>query len=167
VKVQEEIASLELALSRKHKELAEIKKELGITPLIQLKADVKMGYEEFKQSKAVQSTKEFFKNLGEKISSSDLYKSAQSAANTVGEKGGKAIRSAGAKTSEAFGKAKTSMKDNQTLQNIGGKIRSASMSIKEKVTGSQSDASVAAVSQSTADAEAKYDSEAALEQGDE
>jgi hypothetical protein len=25
---------------------------LGITPLIQLKADVKMGYEEFKQSKA-------------------------------------------------------------------------------------------------------------------
>ena len=34
------------------------------------------------------------------------------------------------------------------------------------MTHSQSDASVEAVSQSTADAEAKYDSEAALEQGE-
>ncbi|XP_062523360.1 tumor protein D52-like [Corticium candelabrum] len=130
--VQEEISSLEMALGRKQRELAAIKKDLGITPLTQLKEDVKMGYEELKQSKAVQSTKEFFKNLGEKISSSDFYKSAQSAATTVGEKGGDALRAAGSKTSEAFGKAKMSMKENQTLQNIGGKIRSTSMSIKEK-----------------------------------
>lgn len=34
------------------------------------------------------------------------------------------------------------------------------------MSGSSADASLAAVSQSTADAEAKYDSEAALEQGE-
>ena len=52
LQVQEEISSLEMALGRKQRELAAIKKDLGITPLTQLKEDVKMGYEELKQSKA-------------------------------------------------------------------------------------------------------------------
>lgn len=45
------------------------------------------------------------------------YKSAQSAATTVGEKGGDALRAAGSKTSEAFGKAKMSMKLDEMIVN--------------------------------------------------
>ncbi|XP_065843609.1 tumor protein D52-like [Oscarella lobularis] len=145
IQVQEEINSLQIALGRKNRELAEIKKQLGITALSQLKEDVKVGFREIKESKPVQSTGKFFRDLGEKITSSGAYQSAASALSTAGEKTGKALKVAGAKTSDAFGRAKTS--------------------IKEKIGKSGSEESgVAAVSKSTADAEAKYDSEAALEQ---
>eukprot|EP00118_Oscarella_pearsei_P024737 m.306691 g.306691 ORF g.306691 m.306691 type:complete len:214 (+) comp41502_c0_seq1:36-677(+) len=142
--IQEEINSLQIALGRKNKELAEIKKELGITAFTQLKDDVKMGFRELKESKPIQSTGKFFKDLGERITSSGAYQSAASAINTAGEKTGKALKTAGSKTSDAFIKAKSS--------------------IKEKMGKSGSESGMAAVSKSTADAEAKYDSEAALEQ---
>jgi hypothetical protein len=63
-KLEEEIATLRSVLDAKVVEASELKRKLGITPLVELKDDFKHGIQVFKESEPVQKTNAAFKSFG-------------------------------------------------------------------------------------------------------
>ncbi|XP_076807916.1 tumor protein D54-like isoform X3 [Clavelina lepadiformis] len=86
-KTEEEIATLRQVLLAKEQHAAELKKELGITPLGQLKAELN----KVQSSQAYQTTQAKVSELNEKVTSSEYYK-----------KTSETLKSAGHATAEAF-----------------------------------------------------------------
>ncbi|KAJ3608759.1 hypothetical protein NHX12_023289 [Muraenolepis orangiensis] len=67
-KVEEEIQTLSQVLTAKEKELADIKRKLGITPLNELKQNFSRSWQEVTTSNAYRRTSESFSLAGQKAS---------------------------------------------------------------------------------------------------
>jgi len=63
-KLEEEIATLKSVLDAKVFEASELKRKLGITPLVELKEDLKHGVQVLRESETVQKTNAAFKSFG-------------------------------------------------------------------------------------------------------
>ncbi|XP_066530264.1 tumor protein D52 isoform X5 [Hoplias malabaricus] len=68
VKVEEEIQTLSQVLASKEKQVAEIKRKLGITPLNELKQNLSKGWQEVTTSTAYKRTSETLSQAGQKAS---------------------------------------------------------------------------------------------------
>ncbi|KAM6959471.1 tumor protein D52 isoform 2-T2 [Aplochiton taeniatus] len=66
VKVEEEILTLSQVLAAKERQMAEIKRKLGITPLNELKQNLTKGWQEVTTSTAYKKTSETLSQAGQK-----------------------------------------------------------------------------------------------------
>lgn len=83
-KLENEITTLRTVLNCKYKEADELKRKLGITPLVEFRDNVKHGFNTIKESEPIQRTSAAFKDFGEyaskkleDIKNSNTYKSVE------------------------------------------------------------------------------------------
>ncbi|XP_065193499.1 uncharacterized protein LOC135824719 [Sycon ciliatum] len=117
--VEEDARQIRLDLAAKDDEIRLLREELGLTPLAQIKQAVT-------SSVPYQKTME----IGDRVASSEAYKKTQSTLSEVGTKTGELLKTAGAKTSDAFSQASQNLQESETLNDIGAKLRLASSRIK-------------------------------------
>ncbi|XP_031552935.1 tumor protein D54-like isoform X2 [Actinia tenebrosa] len=136
--IEEEVVTLRQALERKENQLADLKKELGITAWSQLREGLSNTYTGVQQSQIYQKTSESLKNVNEKITHSEAYnKLSQGASATKGalvDAGGKtvnAVKSAGTAASKKLGE----IRESSSFQSFESKVLAASATIKFKMLG--------------------------------
>lgn len=64
-RLENEMGTLRSVLASKIKEAEDLKRKLGITPLVEFKEDIKHGFQNIKESEPVQKTSAAFKDFGE------------------------------------------------------------------------------------------------------
>ncbi|XP_064652446.1 tumor protein D54-like isoform X13 [Lineus longissimus] len=102
-KIEDEINVLRPVLEGKVKRAQALKRELGITPLNQVKHDISEGVKHLKESTAYQKTSETLSAVNEKITQSEVYK----------------------KTNETFESIDKSVRDSAAYQKTNVVLRSA------------------------------------------
>ncbi|CAL8371820.1 unnamed protein product [Boreogadus saida] len=122
-KVEDEILTLTQVLTAKEKELAEIKKKLGITPLNELKQNFSRSWQEVTTSNAYRRTSESFSQAGLK---------ASAALSTMGSAISRKLEDVKNKPTfrsfeEKVGTLKTKMSPSGTLSNHDNQDGSASL----------------------------------------
>ncbi|CAL8363916.1 unnamed protein product [Arctogadus glacialis] len=122
-KVEDEILTLSQVLTAKEKELAEIKKKLGITPLNELKQNFSRSWQEVTTSNAYRRTSESFSQAGLK---------ASAALSTMGSAISRKLEDVKNKPTfrsfeEKVGTLKTKMSPSGTLSNHDNQDGSASL----------------------------------------
>ena len=134
LKLQEEIRVLKLELDEKVKELADVKDELGITTYDELKESLSYGWKVLGDKwKGLQETDKYKKAdeklnaLKHKIEDSEKY---QKTKETLHDWGGKAA--------SALQKAGTAIKENETVQTVGSKVKSAGSRLKDTIVKAMS-----------------------------
>ncbi|XP_058950575.1 tumor protein D54 isoform X1 [Pocillopora verrucosa] len=138
-KIEEEIVTLKQALDRKEKQLAEIKRLLGITAWSQLKEGLHNQYQNLQGTQMYQKTSDTLKDLNDKIVHSQTYNklsSGASATKTVlsdaGSRTANAARNVGSATAKKLGEIRGS----SMFQSLESKVVSASSTLKFKMLGS-------------------------------
>ncbi|KAK2548441.1 Tumor protein D54 [Acropora cervicornis] len=137
-KIEEEIVTLKQALDRKEKQLAEIKRLLGITPWTQFRDGVQQQYQNLQGTQMYQKTSDTFKDLNEKIVHSQAYNklstgaaATKSVLSDAGSKTASAAKNVGSATAKKIGEIRGS----SMFQSLGNRVVSASSSLKEIVVG--------------------------------
>jgi glutamine synthetase adenylyltransferase len=126
-KLQNEILELKLKLQEKEKELAEVKEQLGITAYTEFKDSLSHGWKvlgdkwgEVKESERYKKADSTVTGWKQKIEGSEKY---QKTKDTLSDWGGKA--------SDAVKKTGTAIKENETVQSIGQRMRTATIKLKD------------------------------------
>ncbi|XP_033640790.1 tumor protein D53-like isoform X3 [Asterias rubens] len=133
--IESDILTLRQTLRAKEGHAKEIKRKLGVTPMNQMKEELKHSWQNFQQSNAYSKTKSGLATAGQKTTS---------AFNTFGT---------------AVSKKLGDMRDSNTFKSFEEKMSSASTTIKTKVVGGKTqESSFEEVLQSTASAEQENDS---------
>jgi len=114
-KLEDEILTLRQVLSSKVRQAGELKRKLGITPMVELKTDLKQGIQNIKESDAYQKTSSTLKTAGSKTTS--------------------AFSSALSFTSRKLSETRNST----TFKSFEEKMNSTYTNVKTKVRGSQSE----------------------------
>ncbi|XP_044181549.1 tumor protein D52-like isoform X1 [Acropora millepora] len=137
-KIEEEIVTLKQALDRKEKQLAEIKRLLGITPWTQFRDGIQQQYQNLQGTQMYQKTSDTFKDLNEKIVHSQAYNklstgaaATKSVLSDAGSKTASAAKNVGSATAKKIGEIRGS----SMFQSLGNRVVSASSSLKEIVVG--------------------------------
>lgn len=122
-KLEEEIHTLKAVLNTKLRETAELKRRLGITPMVEFKQDLQQGFSAIKESEPVQKTSEKLHQLGDSIASTDAY-----------QKTNAAFKSFGAFASKKLG----DFRNSNVFKSVEDKVGGAYSSIKNQMSGSHS-----------------------------
>ncbi|XP_012690499.1 tpd52 like 2b isoform X2 [Clupea harengus] len=106
-KVEEEIVTLRQVLSAKEKHSTELKRKLGLSPLVELKQNLTKGWQDVQTSNAYVRTTERLSQWNENVIGSDLYLSAAATLDDIAQseaykKTQETLSQAGQKTSAAF-----------------------------------------------------------------
>ncbi|XP_073250799.1 tumor protein D54-like isoform X2 [Porites lutea] len=138
-KIEEEIVTLKQALDRKEKQLAEIKRLLGITAWSQLKDGFHQQYQNLQGTQMYQKTSDTFKDLNDKIVHSQAYNKLSTGAaatktmlSDAGSRTATAAKNVGSATAKKLGEIRGS----SMFQSLETRVVSASSSIKFKMLGS-------------------------------
>lgn len=83
-RLEDEIRTLKSVLSTKERQAAELKRKLGITPIMELKQDITHSIQAIKESDTVQKTNEKLHQFGETIASTGAYQKTNAAFKTFG-----------------------------------------------------------------------------------
>ncbi|XP_028850755.1 tpd52 like 2b isoform X2 [Denticeps clupeoides] len=107
VKVEEEINTLRQVLSAKERHATELKRKLGLSPLIEFKQNISKGWQDVQTSQAFTRTSETLSVWNEKMIGSDLYVSASATLDDIThsevyKKTQETLSQAGQKTSAAL-----------------------------------------------------------------
>ncbi|CAH3155393.1 unnamed protein product, partial [Porites evermanni] len=136
--IEEEIVTLKQALDRKEKQLAEIKRLLGITAWSQLKDGFHQQYQNLQGTQMYQKTSDTFKDLNDKIVHSQAYNKLSTGAaatktmlSDAGSRTATAAKNVGSATAKKLGEIRGS----SMFQSLETRVVSASSSI--KVSNSQ------------------------------
>ncbi|XP_074608318.1 tumor protein D54-like isoform X2 [Acropora palmata] len=155
-KIEEEIVTLKQALDRKEKQLAEIKRLLGITPWTQFRDGVQQQYQNLQGTQMYQKTSDTFKDLNEKIVHSQAYNklstgaaATKSVLSDAGSKTASAAKNVGSATAKKIGEIRGS----SMFQSLGNRVVSASSSLKFKMLGSANKSKLATPSSPDNDAD--------------
>lgn len=139
-KIEEEIVTLKQALDRKEKQLAEIRRLIGITPWTQLKDGFQQQYQNLQGTQMYQKTSDTFKDLNDKIVHSQAYNklsSGAAATKTVLSGAGSRTANAAKSVGSATAKKIEEIRGSSMFQSLGSRVVSASSSLKEMVVGQQ------------------------------
>ncbi|XP_068706958.1 tumor protein D54-like isoform X1 [Montipora capricornis] len=139
-KIEEEIVTLKQALDRKEKQLAEIRRLIGITPWTQLKDGFQQQYQNLQGTQMYQKTSDTFKDLNDKIVHSQAYNKLSSGAavtKTVLSDAGSRTANAAKSVGSATAKKIEEIRGSSMFQSLGSRVVSASSSLKEMVVGQQ------------------------------
>ncbi|XP_064652437.1 tumor protein D54-like isoform X5 [Lineus longissimus] len=122
-KIEDEINVLRPVLEGKVKRAQALKRELGITPLNQVKHDISEGVKHLKESTAYQKTSETLSAVNEKITQSEVYKKT----NETFESIDKSVRDSAAykKMNEKLHVWNEKVKQSPTYQKTNVVLRSA------------------------------------------
>jgi len=148
-RLEEEIVTLKSVLNAKVIEASELKNKLGITPIVELKEDLKLGLQAIKESETVQKTNEKLHQFGETISATGAYQKTNSA-----------FKLFGAYASRKMG----DLKNSNAFKSVEGKVEGAYCSIKKQVSGSKSEDNFEDVLRSSED---RQNDEPMLEENEE
>ncbi|XP_069506968.1 tumor protein D54 isoform X8 [Ambystoma mexicanum] len=102
-KVEEEISTLRQVLSAKEKHAWDLKRQLGQTPLNQLKQNFTKGLQEVQMSNAYVKTSETIGAWNEKVTQSDVYKKTQETLSQAGQKTTAALSTVGTAITRKLG----------------------------------------------------------------
>ncbi|XP_064652452.1 tumor protein D54-like isoform X18 [Lineus longissimus] len=166
-KIEDEINVLRPVLEGKVKRAQALKRELGITPLNQVKHDISEGVKHLKESTAYQKTSETLSAVNEKITQSEVYQKTNVVLRSATEKTSSALSTAGASVSrklsdirnsnkfrsfeERMGSAYSSVKRSKSMGMLRMRSTSHAMpSPSSKVVGSKSEDNFEDVLNSTA-----------------
>ncbi|CAK8684934.1 unnamed protein product [Clavelina lepadiformis] len=146
-KTEEEIATLRQVLLAKEQHAAELKKELGITPLGQLKAELN----KVQSSQAYQTTQAKVSELNEKVTSSEYYKKTSETLKSAGHATAEAFNTFGSTMSTKFSEMNRSLrrrsstydsfKNSPTFKSFEEKVEGMGTSIMAKVSGTSREGS--------------------------
>ncbi|XP_068706959.1 tumor protein D54-like isoform X2 [Montipora capricornis] len=135
-KIEEEIVTLKQALDRKEKQLAEIRRLIGITPWTQLKDGFQQQYQNLQGTQMYQKTSDTFKDLNDKIVHSQAYNKLSSGAavtKTVLSDAGSRTANAAKSVGSATAKKIEEIRGSSMFQSLGSRVVSASSSLKFKM----------------------------------
>ncbi|XP_012690501.1 tpd52 like 2b isoform X5 [Clupea harengus] len=142
-KVEEEIVTLRQVLSAKEKHSTELKRKLGLSPLVELKQNLTKGWQDVQTSNAYVRTTERLSQWNENVIGSDLYLSAAATLDDIAQseaykKTQETLSQAGQKTSAAFSTMGTAisrklgdMRNSTTFKSFEDKVGN----MKTKVVG--------------------------------
>ncbi|XP_069506972.1 tumor protein D54 isoform X12 [Ambystoma mexicanum] len=128
-KVEEEISTLRQVLSAKEKHAWDLKRQLGQTPLNQLKQNFTKGLQEVQMSNAYVKTSETIGAWNEKVTQSDVYKKTQETLSQAGQKTTAALSTVGTAITRKLG----DMRNSPTFKSFEDRVGS----LKSKVVGSR------------------------------
>lgn len=106
-KVEDEIQTLKQVLSAKERHAGDIKRQLGISPLSEIKQNISKGWQDVQSSNAYVQTKEKLGQWNESITHSNVYLTASATLDDISQsdaykKTQEAFSQAGQMTSEAL-----------------------------------------------------------------
>jgi len=146
-KLDDEILTLRQVLSSKVRQAGELKRKLGITPMVELKTDLSQGLQNIKESNAYQKTNETLHKGVEKVYNTNAYQKTSSTLKTAGTKTSSAFSSIASFTTRKLSETRnsnsfksfeekmsstyTNVKHSRSMGNIRGRMT--------KVRGSQSE----------------------------
>ncbi|XP_048096287.1 tumor protein D54-like isoform X11 [Alosa alosa] len=102
-KVEDEIQTLRQVLAAKERHAGDIKRQLGISPLNEIKQNISKGWQDVQSSNAYLQTKEKLGQWNESITHSNAYKKTQETLSQAGQVTSAALSSMGAAISERIG----------------------------------------------------------------
>ncbi|XP_069506967.1 tumor protein D54 isoform X7 [Ambystoma mexicanum] len=102
-KVEEEISTLRQVLSAKEKHAWDLKRQLGQTPLNQLKQNFTKGLQEVQMSNAYVSATSTLEDWNEKVTHSEAYKKTQETLSQAGQKTTAALSTVGTAITRKLG----------------------------------------------------------------
>nr|CAB3267180.1 tumor protein D54 [Phallusia mammillata] len=126
-KIEEEIATLRQVLTAKEQQASNLKKELGINAMGQLKAEIN----KVQSSQAYQSTQAKMTEMNEKVVSSEYYKKTQETLKSAGQATVGVFNTIGSSMSTKF----SEMKNSPTFKSFEEKVEGVGTSIMAKVSG--------------------------------
>ncbi|XP_028850155.1 tpd52 like 2a isoform X7 [Denticeps clupeoides] len=113
-KVEDEIQTLRQVLSAKERHAADIKRQLGISPLSEIKQNITKGWQDVQSSNVYLTASATL----EDISRSDAYKKTQETLSQAGQMTSAALSSMGSAISQRFGE----MRSSSSFKNLEDKI---------------------------------------------
>ncbi|XP_069506971.1 tumor protein D54 isoform X11 [Ambystoma mexicanum] len=128
-KVEEEISTLRQVLSAKEKHAWDLKRQLGQTPLNQLKQNFTKGLQEVQMSNAYVSATSTLEDWNEKVTHSEAYKKTQETLSQAGQKTTAALSTVGTAITRKLG----DMRNSPTFKSFEDRVGS----LKSKVVGSR------------------------------
>ncbi|KAI6646668.1 Tumor protein D54 isoform X3 [Oopsacas minuta] len=141
LQLTDEVNELRTRLFLKEKELTSVKTELGITPFTEMRDNLNYSlrsvndkWQQVKESERYKKTGETLTKWRENVTTSDTYKKTMDTLSTSGEKASSGMQVAGNRTTDAFKKAGDAIKENESLQNAWGRVRSATINFRENLT---------------------------------
>ncbi|XP_028850149.1 tpd52 like 2a isoform X2 [Denticeps clupeoides] len=102
-KVEDEIQTLRQVLSAKERHAADIKRQLGISPLSEIKQNITKGWQDVQSSNVYLRTSQRLEQWNQSVTSSDLYKKTQETLSQAGQMTSAALSSMGSAISQRFG----------------------------------------------------------------
>ncbi|KAM9855545.1 tpd52 like 2b isoform 1-T1 [Aulostomus maculatus] len=126
-KVEEEINTLRQVLSAKERHATELKRKLGLSPLIELRQNLTKSWQDVQTSNAYVRTAEKLGEWNEKVTSLDLYKKTQETLSQAGQKTSAALNTVGTAISRRLG----DMRNSPTFKSFEDKMGN----LKYKVVG--------------------------------
>ena len=140
LQLTDEVNELRARLYLKERELASVKLELGITPFSEMKDNLNYSlrsmndkWQQVKESERYKKTGETLSKWRENMTTSDSYKKTMDSLSTSSERASAGFQTAGNKTGDAFKKAGDAIKENESLQNAWGRVRSATLNFRENL----------------------------------
>eukprot|EP00800_Vazella_pourtalesii_P010057 TRINITY_DN25220_c0_g1_i1.p2 TRINITY_DN25220_c0_g1~~TRINITY_DN25220_c0_g1_i1.p2 ORF type:complete len:240 (-),score=72.44 TRINITY_DN25220_c0_g1_i1:1198-1860(-) len=141
LQLTDEVNELRTKLYLKESELNSVKTELGITPFSEMRDNLNYSlrsvnerWQQVKESERYKKTGETLSKWKENVTTSDKYKKTMDTLSTSGEKASTGLQTAGNKTSDAFKKAGDAIKENESIQNAWGRVRSATINFRENIS---------------------------------
>jgi len=134
-KLEDEILTLRQVLSSKVRQAGDLKRKLGITPMVELKQDLRQGLQNIKETDAYQKTNETFHKVGDSVSNTTAYQKTSAGVKLAGTKTSSAFSTFGSFTAKKLGEVRNST----TFKSFEEKMGSAYTNVKTKVRGSQSE----------------------------
>ncbi|XP_028850759.1 tpd52 like 2b isoform X6 [Denticeps clupeoides] len=123
VKVEEEINTLRQVLSAKERHATELKRKLGLSPLIEFKQNISKGWQDVQTSQAYVSASATLDD----ITHSEVYKKTQETLSQAGQKTSAALSTMGTAISRKLG----DMRNSPTFKSFEDKVGT----LKSKVAG--------------------------------
>ncbi|XP_053567820.1 tumor protein D54 isoform X3 [Bombina bombina] len=108
IKLEDEILTLRQVLAAKERRATELKRNLGQTPLNQLKLNLSRSLQEVQMSTAYVKTSEKLGEWNDKVTQSDVYKKTQETLSQAGQKTSAALSNVGTAISRKLGDMRNS-----------------------------------------------------------
>ena len=140
LQLTDEVNELRAKLYLKERELSSIKQEMGITPFSEMRENLNyslrsMGekWQQVKESERYKKTGETLSKWKENVTTSESYKKTMDTLSSSSDKASTGLQTAGSKTSDALKKAGGAIKENESLQNAWGRVRSATVNLRDNL----------------------------------
>jgi len=129
------VATLKQVLAAKQQQASELKRKLGITPIQEMKQDIKQNIQTIKDSAAYQKTNEKLHEYGAQLAGTQAYQKTSAGLKTAGESTKSAIAGLASFTGRKLSEARNS----QIFKSVEEKVGGAYSGVKGSVRGSQSE----------------------------